>query len=307
MAISPQHTYATRHLTDAIRQQARRGLGIFFGVLIPISVVLELLTIRTQQAYWIFLLMWAPALAALIARLTLREGPADVSFRLGGRSGLKALALAIAFPVIVGGLAYGVAWAAGLATFVAPPAHPLIAALTGGSTSSAVQFGALLLLALSVGLVGSGIAAAGEEIGWRGYMLTRLIDAGVPAPMLTGGLIWGLWHTPLILAGQYAAGPSVALSALLFLVSATVVSVVFGRLRLATGSIWPAIVLHASWNSVIQQAFDQVTSGEGATLWVGESGILVAMALVVAGLIAARGSWPVIRRLPRDAKGSSLR
>lgn len=303
MATSPQLAHSARQLSEDVRQQARRGLSIFFGVLIPLSVVLELLAIRTQQAHWIFLLMWTPAFASLIARLALREGPADVSFRLGGRAGLKALALALIFPVIIGGLAYGIAWAAGLATFAAPPTHPLVTALTGGSVAPAIQFGALLLLTLTIGVIGTGIAAAGEELGWRGYMLTRLIDAGMPAPMLTGGLIWGLWHTPLILAGQYAAGPSVALSALIFLISVTAMSIVFGQLRLATGSIWPAIVLHASWNSVIQQAFDRATVGEGATLWVGESGIFVALALAAAALIAARGSWPAIRRLPRDAEG----
>lgn len=302
MATSPQLARSPRHLSEDARQRARRGLSIFFGVLIPLSAMLELLAIRTQQAHWIFLLMWTPAFASLIARLTLREGIADVSFRLGGRAGLKALALALVFPLIIGGLAYGLAWATGLATFAAP-AHPLVTALTGGSAAPAVQFGALLLLTLTIGVIGTGIAAAGEELGWRGYMLTRLIDAGVPAPMLTGGLIWGLWHTPLILAGQYAAGPSVALSALIFLISVTAMSIVFGQLRLATGSIWPAIVLHASWNSVIQQAFDRATAGEGATLWVGESGIFVALALAAAALIAARGSWPAIRRLPRDAEG----
>lgn len=78
-------------------------------------------------------------------------------------------------------------------------------------------------------------------------------------------------------------------------------SVVFGRLRLATGSVWPAIVLHASWNSVIQGAFDRTTTGEPAALWVGESGVFVALALAAAALIAARGSWPAVRRLPRDA------
>jgi hypothetical protein len=44
------------------------------------------------------------------------------------------------------------------------------------------------------------MTAAGEEIGWRGYMLTRLVDAGIPRPVLASGLIWGLWHVPVVLA-----------------------------------------------------------------------------------------------------------
>ena len=51
------------------------------------------------------------------------------------------------------------------------------------------------------------------------------------------------------------------------------------RTTVETGSIWPAIVLHAAWNSVIQGPFDGATTGSGTTLWVGGSGILTARAL----------------------------
>jgi CAAX protease family protein len=83
-------------------------------------------------------------------------------------------------------------------------------------------------------------------------MLTRLIDSGVPLPIFASGVIWGLWHVPLILGGVYLAGPPPLLSALLWMVVATSFSFVFARLRLETGSVWPAIALHAAWNSIIQ-------------------------------------------------------
>jgi membrane protease YdiL (CAAX protease family) len=135
--------------------------------------------------------------------------------------------------------------------------------------------------------------AAGEEIGWRGYMLTRLIDAGVPKPVLASGIIWGVWHVPLILGGVYLAGPPPALSALLWMVTATSFSFVFARLRLETGSVWPAIALHASWNSIIQVAFDPASTGAAAAVWVGESGILVALTMIVAAVVFARGRWMI--------------
>jgi uncharacterized protein len=74
---------------------------------------------------------------------------------------------------------------------------------------------------------------------------------------------------------------------------------VFARMRLETGSIWPAIALHGAWNSIIQLAFDPATTGAGAALWVGEAGILTALALVAAAVIFSRGRW-TMRRVPES-------
>ena len=45
--------------------------------------------------------------------------------------------------------------------------------------------------------------AFGEEWGWRGYMMPKLIKL-MPkwAAILLGGVIWGLWHAPLTIAGH---------------------------------------------------------------------------------------------------------
>jgi CAAX protease family protein len=153
---------------------------------------------------WILALMFAPAAASVVARLVLREGFADVSFRFGGRQTWKMILLAVIFPIIVGLVAYGLAWVTGLARFDPQPAAGLGATLVGEvTTSPAMMFVMMILLTTFVGLLPSAFFAAGEEIGWRGYMLTRLIDAGVPRPLLVSGLIWGLCHIPLVLAGVY--------------------------------------------------------------------------------------------------------
>ena len=49
------------------------------------------------------------------------------------------------------------------------------------------------------------IPALGEEMGWRGYMLTRLVDAEFSRPILISGLIWATWHVPIVIAGLYVA------------------------------------------------------------------------------------------------------
>jgi uncharacterized protein len=160
----------------------------------------------------------------------------------------------------------------------------LAARFVGNTDSPGVVFAVNLAAAATIVTIFCVRTAGGEEIGWRGYMLTRLIDSGVPMPVLASGVIWGLWHVPLILGGVYLAGPPPVLSALIWMAVAVSFSFVFARLRLAPGSVWPAIALHAAWNSIIQVAFDPASARSGATLWVGESGILVALTMIVAAV-----------------------
>jgi hypothetical protein len=172
-------------------QQARRGLLVFVSLLVPLSLLgywwwwyvnkaIELPFVASAP------LMWSPALASLITRVVLREGFADVSFRSGGRRSLRAILLAFAVPLVVGSLAYGSAYLTGLAQ-LAPPALPFVPPSAGPLARLA------LVVALS-GTLGTLVSlpnAAGEEIGWRGYLLPRLIAAGAPRPILLTGLIWG--------------------------------------------------------------------------------------------------------------------
>jgi hypothetical protein len=76
------------------------------------------------------------------------------------------------------------------------------------------------------------------------------------------------------------------------------------RVRPETGSIWPSIALHTTWNSVIQSAFGAASTGVRAAFWVGEAVILTALALVVATFMFSRGAlgaaqgtrWAATRR-----------
>jgi len=288
------------HAADSnIRLRARRGLTIYFAVLVPLSAAFEALLIRGNSS-WVWALMWTPAGASVVARLALREGFSDVSFRVGGRRGWKAIGLALIFPIVIGVIAYGIGWMTGLVQF-GPRPIALAARYIPEATSPAVVFLINLVVAATIVTLYSARTAAGEEIGWRGYMLTRLVDAGVPKPILTSGLIWGVWHVPLILGGVYLVGPPRLLAALLWMVTATAFSFVFARVRLETGSVWPAIALHSAWNAIIQAAFDPASQGARAELWIGESGILVALTMVVAAIVFSCGRWTIRRDPVRGA------
>jgi membrane protease YdiL (CAAX protease family) len=266
-----------------VRLRARRGLIIYFAVLVPLSAVFEALMISGSSS-WVLGLMWTPAAASVVARLVLREGFGDVSFRVGGCRGWKAIGEALVFPIIIGPVASSPALTNGLVQ-VSPKLITLAAGYVGDTASPIAVFMINLVIAVTIVTIYSIRTAAGEEIGWRGYMLTRLIDAGLSKPILVSGLIWGLWHVPLILGGVYLVGPPPLLAALLWMVTATAFSFVFARLRLETGSVWPAITLHSAWNAVIQTAFDPASKGAGAELWIGESGILVALTMIAAATL----------------------
>jgi membrane protease YdiL (CAAX protease family) len=216
---------------------------------------------------------------------------------------LVGILVGLIIPIVIGLIAWGIAWMTGLAQFDPKP-QGLATQLVGDSASPVMIFVVMVTLTATIRTIFGVFSAAGEEIGWRGYMLTRLIDAGVPRPILVSGLIWGLWHVPLILGGIiYADSPSPVLATAVFMVLATSFSYVLARLRLETGSIWPAIVGHAAYNSITQGAF-YPTTGPEAPLWVGlEAGILVALTLVVVGVIFSRGSW-TIRRVPEAREGA---
>jgi membrane protease YdiL (CAAX protease family) len=275
-----------------MKNLAQRGLLIYFTILIVGSSVIEWLLIKTgdpikNHVTLVLLLMWTPAIASFVARAALREGFHDVSFRFGGRRTMKPILTGWFFPLAVGTIAYGFAWSTGLASFITQGVRGLPTFET-----PILSFLFLALVRLSIGVIIAAIAAAGEEIGWRGYMLTRLIQAGVPFPLLVSGLIWGLWHTPLIIAGQYASGPYPFASAGLFVVGIVAAAFLFARLRLESGSVWPCIIGHAAWNSTIQGVFDFSSAGASKELWIGESGILVAAVSVVLVWFLVRGKWP---------------
>ena len=49
--------------------------------------------------------------------------------------------------------------------------------------------------------------ALGEEVGWRGYMMPRLKEQfGLLNGRLLGGVVWGIWHWPLMLLVGYEYG-----------------------------------------------------------------------------------------------------
>lgn len=93
------------------------------------------------------------------------------------------------------------------------------------------------------------VPALGEEIGWRGWLVSRLEPLGRTATVLVSGVVWGLWHAPLILLGyNYPDAPG-WLALLAMVGMTTSFGAVLAWLRLASGSVWPAALAHGALNA----------------------------------------------------------
>jgi uncharacterized protein len=289
-------------------QRARRGLAIFFAVLVAVSVPLEIDIARNGMDPASFIpFVWGPGFASVVARLALREGFADVSFRIDRRT-VGPMLLGVVYPIAVALPAYAIAWSTGLATFDPAKAHPLGFDIPGDTPGERLV--ASVIIAFTAGPLAMAVLALGEEIGWRGYMLTRLIDARVPRPLLVSGLVWSLWHAPLILSGRYAESPKPAFTLPVFMVTMTAMGWLAGRMRLETGSVWPAVVLHACWNAILISFFNASTHGDSAPFFIGEGGVIVAASATTVTALLLRLRRPpakVVREgRPSSASSSEL-
>lgn len=270
---------------DSLTQvrRARQSLFIFAIFLIPLSSFGFWVWVTFPDAPFILPTLafsLSPGLASALTRLVRREGFADVSFRLRGPHMGSAFLLALGLPLIVGAVAYGFAYLVGLAKFDPPPFPVAVSSPLG-------QFGAIMAFSI-IGIVLILIPDAGEEIGWRGYMLPRMVEARLPQPVALSALVWGTWHLPVLFASVYAVGPSHFISATGLIVATFAFGSYLAWLRLSTGSVWPCVIAHAAWNSMINGGFTLATHNPTANMWIGENGILVALTLVIAALLLKR-------------------
>jgi len=211
----------------------------------------------------------------------------------------KALLIAWFWPVFSGLRTYGVAWI--LASCVLP-GLPLVGSMARGDRRiligisiagmPALQAFELRLLACLFFSIPACVQSFGEEVGWRGYLLTRLFDAKVPVPIFWNGLIWGLWHVPFFLAWVPSRGlPEQRSISLFFFVANTIAGAyLLSYLRLRSGSIWPPVLAHASGNTMLLWAFQGLTAA--SPFWKGEFSLLFT-GLPVLILLIMRPAWTV--------------
>ena len=96
----------------------------------------------------------------------------------------------------------------------------------------------------------NGIPAFGEELGWRGFLQRRLVSYYGLVPGITLlGLLWGLWHFPLILSGYNYPDHPVLGALVLFPLTTVFSSFFLAWLTLSSRSLWPAVLAHGCVNT----------------------------------------------------------
>jgi hypothetical protein len=122
----------------------------------------------------------------------------------------------------------------------------------------------------------------GEEYGWRGYLLPRLLPLGEIRATLVLGLVWGLWHLPAILIGLNYPNQPLWAALVVFAVNALLLAFPFTWLYTASGgSPFVVGVLHAALNAAADSFTTPAHIPEGSPLVVGGGGLVTAALLLV--------------------------
>jgi membrane protease YdiL (CAAX protease family) len=138
-------------------------------------------------------------------------------------------------------------WLTGLGEF------PGIQDTVGGVpvTGGLYPFAVVVFFAISaIGTPLTGLATVfGEEYGWRGFLHQELVKLGPRAGVFLVGLIWGIWHFPIILSGVHTY-PATVGGLVLGVIFFVLTGFVFGYAVLKTKSIWVVSFMHGLLNSV---------------------------------------------------------
>lgn len=152
------------------------------------------------------------------------------------------------------------------------------------------------------GITVNAVAGFGEEAGWRGLLQRELGHLGFWRSSFVIGAVWGIWHFPLILKGwNYPDHP--VLGVAMMTAWTILLAPLFSFVRLRTGSVIGAAILHGTLNGVAGAAIMLVRGGSDLT--VGMTGLagFVVLAFVNIAIYLCNRACP----LPEGASALSGR
>ena len=238
-------------------------------------------------------LMWCPGLAGMATLKLNGRSLSDLGWKWGEP---KYQFFSWLTPILYATIAYLIVWIFGLGKFGNPEYLEALARRShlAGPHWLAVLIGFLLIAIY--GMIGSTSSALGEEIGWRGFLVPELSkNISFTWTAILSGLVWSVWHYPILIYGGYNNGTPSWYGLLCFTVMVVSISFSFAWMRLKSGSLWTGALLHASHNLYIQGFFTPITSDTGKTAWyIDEFGCVVPLVAVAFAIYF----WTRRRELP---------
>jgi membrane protease YdiL (CAAX protease family) len=245
------------------------GLAALAGVIEPLTVPpgAEPGTSGLGQLLWII----APLGVMLLLRIFGGDGWDDLGLRPNFKgNGFWWLVSVLVFPAVI-------------------TLSVLIGALVGGLGLDVNMLSAFAA-ALLTGLISAMIKNVFEEFAWRGYLAPKVysLNMNIWLSHAIVGVVWGAWHLPFVFVFWPYLTPNMLWYFVpLLLVGTFSQSVVYGEIRLATGSVLPAWVMHTIGNGIgntlLLSSLIQLTPGR--ELWVspGAEGVISIILMFAVG------------------------
>src|SRR5262249_23719017 len=211
-------------------------------------LILHAADLRGGGGLYVRGLMWGPALAAFATLRLNRRSFSELGWKWGNYQFQSWL-----IPLLYTAITYAVVWATGLGGFGNPDFFKTASDTLGLHGSIWISLPLYILFVSVFGLIGSLASALGEEIGWRGFLVLELArNFSFTTTALISGVIWSIWHSPLVIWGNYNGGTATWYILVCFTVMVIGISFVFAWMLLNSGSLWTGAMLHASHNLFVQ-------------------------------------------------------
>ena len=234
--------------------ETAKRLGIYL-LTVFMFMLLFVLCIKLMNAsntvYFIifYLFSFSPAIASLITRAVTKEGFREMKLhlKLGGNFwyyllafGLPLICFSVSFllPIIISGHSE---WLGGFTV------RNMLSSVLALAAMSAV---------MSIGLLG-------EELGWRGYMNQKMEPLlGTVGTCIVGGIVWGLWHLPMDIAGCEGTLSDALAMCGGRMIMLTFFGVFLMWLTKKTDSVFPAVIGHYMFNESQGALADLIYQGD---------------------------------------------
>jgi len=150
----------------------------------------------------------------------------------------------------------------------ASPIHPIWLSLVQG---------------LIFGITINAVAAFGEELGWRGLLQRELSHLGFWKSSALIGVIWGVWHAPVIIQGwNYPQHPVPGVFMMIFWT--LLLAPIFGYVTLKSRSVLAAAIIHGTLNATASIPLLVIVGGNDLTVGITGLAGFVVLAIINLGI-----------------------